>query len=50
MTTRHEGNRVFYRLANEHTLELVTDAMLRAEHSLDGQARHRLRTQSEGDR
>ena len=28
-------------------LELVTDAMLQAEHSLDNQARHRLRTQSE---
>ena len=33
VTTRHEGNRVFYRLANEHPLELVTDAMFQAEHS-----------------
>ena len=40
VTTRHEGNRVFYRLANEHALELVTGAMFQAEHSLDDQPRH----------
>jgi DNA-binding transcriptional ArsR family regulator len=44
LTTRHEGNRVFYRLANEHPLELVTDAMFQAEHSLDDQPRHHRRT------
>ena len=43
VTTRHEGNRVFYRLANEHALELVTDAMFQAEHSLDDQPRHHRR-------
>jgi DNA-binding transcriptional ArsR family regulator len=50
VTTRHEGNRVFYRLANEHPLELVTDAMFQAEHSLDDQPRHHNRTRQEGDR
>ena len=50
VTTRHEGNRVFYRLANEHALELVSDAMFQAEHSLDDQPRHHCRTQAEGDR
>ena len=49
VTTRHEGNRVFYRLANEHPLELVTDAMFQAEH-LDDQPRHHNRTRQEGDR
>ena len=48
--TRHEGNRVFYRLANEHPLELVTDAMFQAEHSLDDQPRHHNRTRQEGNR
>jgi DNA-binding transcriptional ArsR family regulator len=50
VTTRHEGNRVFYQLANEHALELVTDGMFQAEHSLDDKPRHHQRTQSEGDR
>ena len=50
VTTRHEGNRVFYRLANEHPLELVTDAMFQAEHSLDDQPRHHNRTRQEGNR
>jgi len=50
VTTRHEGNRVFYRLANEHPLELVADAMFQAEHSLDDQPRHHNRTRQEGDR
>lgn len=50
VTTRHEGNRVFYRLANEHAHELVKDAMFQAEHSLDDQPRHHRRPQSESDR
>ena len=50
VTTRHEGNRVFYRLADEHPLELVTDAMFQAEHSLDDQPRHHNRARQEGDR
>lgn len=38
--TRHEGNRVFYRLANEHARQLVADAIHQAEHSLGGMPRH----------
>ena len=39
VTTRQDGNRVFYRLANEHAAQLVTDAIHQAEHAL-GQPRH----------
>jgi DNA-binding transcriptional ArsR family regulator len=42
--TRHEGNRVFYRLANEQALELVTGAVFQAEHSVEDQPRHHRRT------
>jgi len=35
VTTRQEGNRVFYRLANEHARQLVADAIFQAEHTLD---------------
>ena len=48
VTTRHEGNRVFYRLANEHALELVTDAMFQAEHSLGTNPRHHRAAQTTG--
>src|SRR5215207_404277 len=34
VATRHEGNRVFYRLANEHARRLVSDAIFQAEHSV----------------
>lgn len=44
VVTRHEGNRVFYRLANEHALALVADAVMQAEHSLDEVPRHHRRT------
>ncbi len=40
VTTRQDGTRVFYSLANEHALQLVTDAIFQAEHSLDGVPRH----------
>lgn len=40
VTTRQEGTRVFYRLANEHASQLVSDAIFQAEHSLDGTPRH----------
>jgi DNA-binding transcriptional ArsR family regulator len=40
VTTRQEGTRVFYRLANEHASQLVTDAIFQAEHSLEGTPRH----------
>lgn len=38
--TRQEGQRVFYRLANEHASQLVSDAIFQAEHSLGGTPRH----------
>lgn len=40
VATRQEGQRVFYRLENEHASRLVTDAILQAEHSLGGTPRH----------
>ena len=40
VAARHEGTRVFYRLADEHAQQLVTAAMQQAEHSVAGQPRH----------
>lgn len=40
VSTRHQGTRVFYRLENEHALQIVTDAIHQAEHSLGGTPRH----------
>jgi DNA-binding transcriptional ArsR family regulator len=40
VSTRQDGTRVFYRLANEHARQLVSAAILQAEHSLDGIPRH----------
>lgn len=40
VATRQEGQRVFYRLGNEHASRLVTDAIFQAEHSLGGTPRH----------
>ncbi|HAN25842.1 MAG: transcriptional regulator [Microbacterium sp.] len=40
VATRHEGQRVFYRLENEHASQLVRDAIFQAEHSLGGTPRH----------
>ncbi|WGW13669.1 metalloregulator ArsR/SmtB family transcription factor [Saxibacter everestensis] len=40
VSTRQDGTRVFYRLANEHARQLVTDAIFQAEHSLGGVPRH----------
>ena len=39
VAARQDGTRVFYRLANEHAGQLVTDAIHQAEHAL-GQPRH----------
>ena len=39
VATRQDGTRVFYRLANEHAGQLVTDAIHQAEHAL-GYPRH----------
>lgn len=40
VATRQEGQRVFYRLENEHASRLVADAVFQAEHSLGGTPRH----------
>ena len=40
VTTRREGTRVFYRLANEHARQLVADAIFQAEHTLEGVPAH----------
>jgi DNA-binding transcriptional ArsR family regulator len=40
VATRHEANRVFYRLANEHARRLVSDAIFQAEHSVGEDPRH----------
>ncbi|MDN5892444.1 ArsR/SmtB family transcription factor [Arthrobacter sp. AOP36-A1-22] len=40
VAARQEGQRVFYRLENEHASQLVTDAIFQAEHSLDDRPRH----------
>ena len=40
VATRQEGQRVFYRLENEHASQLVSDAIFQAEHSLGGTPRH----------
>ena len=38
--TRQEGTKVFYRLADEHARQLVTDAIFQAEHSLSSDPPH----------
>lgn len=40
VTRRQDGQRVFYKLANEHAGELVTDAIFQAEHALSNDPRH----------
>lgn len=40
VATRQDGTRAFYRLADEHASQLVSDAILQAEHSLGGSPRH----------
>jgi DNA-binding transcriptional ArsR family regulator len=40
VATRHDGNKVFYRLTDEHASRLVTDAIHQAEHTLGGHPRH----------
>lgn len=37
---RRQGTTMFYSLVDEHALQLVTDAVLQAEHSVDGSPRH----------
>ena len=40
VTTRQDGTRVFYRLADEHARRLVADAIFQAEHAIDEHPRH----------
>ncbi len=40
VTSRQDGTRVFYRLANEHARQLVTDAIFQAEHSVSDDPHH----------
>lgn len=40
VSSRQDGTRVFYSLANEHASQLVSDAIFQAEHSLGGFPRH----------
>lgn len=40
VSTRQDGQKVFYRLENEHASRLVADAVFQAEHSLGGTPRH----------
>ena len=40
VATRQDGQRVYYRLENEHVSQLVSDAIFQAEHSLGGTPRH----------
>src|SRR4051812_2216672 len=40
VSTRQHGQRVFYRLANEHTQQLVADAIFQAEHATSNSPRH----------
>jgi DNA-binding transcriptional ArsR family regulator len=40
VTARQDGQKVYYRLENEHASTLVGDAIFQAEHSLGGTPRH----------
>ena len=40
VATRQDGTRIFYRLANEHARQLVSDAVFQAEHALEQTPRH----------
>jgi DNA-binding transcriptional ArsR family regulator len=40
VTTRQDGQRVFYSLVDEHAHRLVRDAVLQAEHAVGGVPRH----------
>ena len=45
VTTRQEGNRVYYRLANDHANKLVHDAIFQAEHTVGDVVRHHHNTE-----
>jgi len=37
---RQDGNKVFYRLADEHAIRLVAEAIMQAEHAVQDEPRH----------
>ena len=47
VVTRQDATRVFYSLIDEHARQLVSDAILQAEHSLGGSPRHHRTNDSE---
>lgn len=40
VSTRQEGQRIYYRLANGHAGQLVTDAIFQAEHAVSAEPPH----------
>lgn len=48
VTTRRQGNQVFYRLANTHVAQLVTDGIFNAEHASPGLPPHHHHRTSDG--
>ncbi len=40
VAARQDGNRVFYRLTDEHARNLVAQAVFQAEHAVDDEPRH----------
>ncbi len=40
VVTRQDGQRVFYRLENDHVSQLVSNAIFQVEHSLGSATRH----------
>ncbi|WKT89581.1 metalloregulator ArsR/SmtB family transcription factor [Microbacterium maritypicum] len=42
VTTRHEGTRVFYRLVDEHAVNLVDESIKQAEHAIGTPHHHRV--------
>ncbi|WP_043644872.1 ArsR/SmtB family transcription factor [Nocardioides alkalitolerans] len=48
VTTRRQGNQVFYRIANDHVRTLVVDAVHHAEHAAGGVPAHHARTAPRG--
>ncbi|MBX3196371.1 MAG: helix-turn-helix transcriptional regulator [Microbacteriaceae bacterium] len=40
VTTRRQGQTIFYALVNEHASQLVSDAIFQAEHALEREPRH----------
>lgn len=49
VAARQDGNRVFYRLANEHARQLVADAIFQAQHAVDADPAHHRSTHTSPD-